>query len=261
MKSGEEISIAHLETIRRRMRRIRRQRALEVGKPVDVSLKPMASNSPQQKELSNLHIRPHVDRKNGIMTPKRVSIMAAVGLYLIAVLLAAYSIVWPTRVDAEAKIDEIVHLVPEHSCQVRLPIYDRGRDIIPRDGSLTPNTSPRRLDNRFRGFAPALPEVFAPPVRPHLEITRMPLFSIRKKPVYPKEAKRAGKGGTVVLEATIDVEGKAKDIVIKEDKVGFGCARAAIKALKMSLFYPAKRGGKSVPQRTTVPYTFNVKIR
>ena len=35
MKSGQEISVAHLETIRqRRMRRIRRQRAIEVGKPV-----------------------------------------------------------------------------------------------------------------------------------------------------------------------------------------------------------------------------------
>ena len=51
MKSGEEISIAHLETIRRRMRRIRRQRALEVGKPVDVSLKPMASNSPSRRNF------------------------------------------------------------------------------------------------------------------------------------------------------------------------------------------------------------------
>ena len=45
MKSSQKNSVAHLETIRRRrMRRIRRQRAIEVGKPVDVSLKPMTLN-------------------------------------------------------------------------------------------------------------------------------------------------------------------------------------------------------------------------
>ena len=260
MKSGEEISVAHLETIRRRrMRRNRHQRAIKVGIPVEVSLKPMALNSSQQKETSNRHVRPHVDRKHGIMTPKRVSIMVAVGFHLIAVLLAAYSIVWPTRLEAETKIVEIVHLEPEHPRRVRRPIYDLGRDTTPRDGRLTPNASPRGSDDRVLGIAPILPGDFAPFVRPHLETTRVPIFSMWIEPEYPNEAKRAWKGGTVVLKATIDVDGNAKDIVIKEDKVGFGCARAAIAALKASRFYPAKRGGESVLQRITVPYTFNVE--
>ena len=255
MKSGEEISIAHLETIRRRrMRRISGQRAIEVGKPVDVSLKPMASNSPQQKELSNLNVRPQVVRKHGIMTPKRVYIMAAVGLHLIAVLLAAHYVVWPTRVDAEAKIDEIVHLVPEHSRQVRLPIYDRGRDIIPRDGSLTPNPSPWGLDDRDRSFGPTPPDAFVT-----LEVTRRPTWLKKIEPKYPSEAKRAGKEGRVVLEATIDVNGKAKDIVIKEDKVGFGCAEAAIEAVKASRFTPAKRSVESAPFRIAIPYQFKLE--
>ena len=62
MKSGLNISATRLENMRqRRMNRIRRQRAIEVGKPVDVSLKSMALNSAQQKELSNLHLQPHVN--------------------------------------------------------------------------------------------------------------------------------------------------------------------------------------------------------
>ena len=260
MKSSRKISIANLATVRlRRMKRVRRQRAIEVGKPVDVSLKPMALNSAQQKELSNLHVRPQDVRKHGIMTPKRVSMMAAVGLHLIAVLLAAHYIVWPTRLDAGATTVEFVHSASEHPRRARQSICDIGRSIFRHDGCLTPNPIPRGLDDRIRGFAPTLTDAFVPPVRAHLQIATTPVFSIRMEPEYPKEAKRAGKEGRVVLDATIDVDGKAKDIKIKEDKVGYGCARAAIQALKASRFIPAKRDGKSISQRITVPYVFKLE--
>ena len=253
MKSGDEISAAHLETIRRRrMRRIRRQRAIEVGKPVDVSLKPMALNSPQQKELSNLNVRPQVVRKHGIMTPKRVYIMAAVGLHLIAVLLAAHYVVWPTRLDAEATTVEIVHLVPPH--RVRQPICNLGGDNYPRDGCLTPNPSPWGLDDRDRSFGPTPPDAFVT-----LEVTRRPTWLKKIEPKYPRTARLAQKEGKVVLEATIDVDGKAKDIKIKEDKVGFGCAEAAVEALKASRFIPATRGDERVPIRIVIPYQFKLK--
>ena len=91
------------------------------------------------------------------------------------------------------------------------------------------------------------------------EILRPPSFRRKVEPKYPSEAKRAGKEGKVVLMATIDVDGKAKDIEVKEDEVGFGCARAAIQALKSSRFNPAKRGGENVLQRITVPYTFKIE--
>jgi hypothetical protein len=55
------------------------------------------------------------------------------------------------------------------------------------------------------------------------------------------------------------VDGKATDIEVKEDKVGFGCARAAIQALKASRFNPAKRGEEIVSQRITVPYEFKLE--
>ena len=255
MKSSRKISIAHLATVRqRRMKRVRRQRAIEVGKPVDVSLKPMALNSAEQKELSNLHVRPQDVRKHGIMTPKRVSMMAAVGLHLIAVLLAAHYIVWPTRLDAKATTVEFVHSASEHPRRARQSICDIGRSIFRHDGCLTPNSIPRGLNGRIRGFGPTRPDAFVT-----LETQRLPIFRKRIEPEYPKEAKRAGKEGMVVLEATIDVNGKAKDIKVKEDTVGFGCARAAIEALKASRFIPTKRGGKSISQRMTVPYVFKLE--
>ena len=238
------------------MRRVRRQRAIEVDTSVEVSLKPMALNSAQQKELSNLHVRPQDVRKHGIMTPKRVSMMAAVGLHLIAVLLAAHYIVWPTRLVAEATTVEFVHLVPAHTRRVPQQICDLGGDNLrPRP----PNGAEDPFE--WKGpFTPAGP--FPHDVVESVEsfvVTIRPYLRLKIEPKYPIEAKRAGKEGRVVLEATIDVNGKAKDIQVKEDNIGFGCAKTAIDALEASLFSPAKRGGESIHQRITVPYIFKLE--
>ena len=257
MKSGEEVSVAHLETIRRRrrMRRIRRQRAIEAGKPVDVSLKPMALSSAQQKKLSNLHVRPQVVRKREIMAPKRVYIMVAVGFHLIAVLLATHYVVWPTRLDAEATIVEVVRLATTHPRSVRQQICDIGGDNFPRDGCLIPNPNPSGLWTPTPGYEKIRHNAF----KPLLKVTIPPLWLRKIEPEYPSEAKRAGKEGTVILAATIDVDGKAIDIEVKEDKVGLGCAKAAIDALEASLFRPATRGGVSVPIRIAIPYQFKLE--
>ena len=239
MKSGLNISVTQLENVRqRRMNRIRRQRAIEAGKSVTVSLGPMALNSAQQKEISNFHNRPHVDQQHGIMTPKRVSVMVALGLHLIAVLLGAIYIVSPTRVDAEATIVDIVRSGRTDSRSVRPQICNIGEYHFPRDGCLIPNPNPSEWWAPTPGYEKIRRNAF----KPLLEVTTPLLWLKKIEPEYPSEAKSAGKEGRVVLEATIDVDGKAKDIVIKEDAVGFGCARAAIQALKASRFYPCQMG-------------------
>jgi hypothetical protein len=55
------------------------------------------------------------------------------------------------------------------------------------------------------------------------------------------------------------LDGKAKDIVIKTDTVGFGCARAVMDALEASLFRPAKRGEESVAMKIAIPYQFKLE--
>ena len=47
-----------------------------------------------------------------------------------------------------------------------------------------------------------------------LKLRDRPVSAKKVEPKYPSEAKRAGKEGKVVLGATIDVDGKAKDVVI-----------------------------------------------
>lgn len=80
----------------------------------------------------------------------------------------------------------------------------------------------------------------------------------KPKPKYPERARNAGKEGLVRLEATIGIDGKAKDIKVKEG-IGFGCDEAAIEALKRSRFSPAEKDGKPVAIRIIIPYRFKIE--
>ena len=80
------------------------------------------------------------------------------------------------------------------------------------------------------------------------------------QPKFPEAAKRMGREGVVVLEFTVDVDGKAADIVvIKEEPKGFGFDEAAIEAIKKWRFTPAKRGDENVPMRVrqTIRFSLN----
>ena len=232
------------------MRRIRRQRAIKVGKPVDVSLKPLTWNSAQRKELSDLYRRQHDNQKHRIVTPNRVSVVVALGLHLVALLFGTFYVVAPTRLDAEATIVEIVHSIPTHPRRVQQQICDLGGD---NHRPLPPNGAEDPFE--WKG-CPTLPEPTRSDAFVPLEVTRRPAWLKKIEPKYPSHAEKEGR---VVLEATIDVDGKAKDIKIKEDDVGFGCARAAIDALEASLFSPAKRGDEIIPFGIAIPYQFKLE--
>ena len=76
---------------------------------------------------------------------------------------------------------------------------------------------------------PSVPVLFNEP-------TENARFSRRIDPIYPESARLAHKQGLVVLEATIGVDGVARNIeVVKVVEVrGLGCEEAAIAALKAS---------------------------
>ena len=93
------------------------------------------------------------------------------------------------------------------------------------------------------------------------EPTENARFSRKVDPIYPESARLAHKQGLVVLEATIGVDGIARNIeVVKVVEVsGLGCEEAAIAALKASEFMPAKQGKVIVSQRLRIPYRFQFK--
>ena len=331
MSSSQNNSAAHLENLRhRRIKRIKRQRAIEVGKPVDVSLKGMALNPVQKKELSGLQLHAHDDQKHQVATRSRVSILVSLGLHAIAVFIAAFYVVRTAQVHDEAvSVDFFQEILEKRDPPKRKSIVKQKplpteplKPIIlpvpkvpvrPISSDNESSLGDARMDGivdsgpvaganintggltGLGGVGPIKPptvntgdptESFRPtfedsdigdigeppdpenirdpdptggdPFKP-TEILRPPSFRRKVEPKYPSEAKRAGKEGKVVLIATIGVDGKATDIEVKEDKVGFGCARAAIQALKASRFNPAKRGEEIVSQRITVPYEFKLE--
>ena len=71
-------------------------------------------------------------------------------------------------------------------------------------------------------------------------ITSLPRYKNQVKPLYPEEARKAGKEGRVALQATIGVNGLPQNI-IAITQLGFGFEEAAIEALKKTTFHPANK--------------------
>ncbi|MDE0466861.1 MAG: energy transducer TonB [Candidatus Poribacteria bacterium] len=89
--------------------------------------------------------------------------------------------------------------------------------------------------------------------------TVLPTYKIKVKPKYPESAKKAEKEGVVLLEATIDENGVAKDIKALTN-LGFGLEAAAIEALKKATFRPATKGGEPITlEKVQIPYEFKLK--
>ena len=90
------------------------------------------------------------------------------------------------------------------------------------------------------------------------DVTQAPRFLHKVLPQYPDTARRAEKEGVVLLDARIDVDGTAKDIVVLKG-IGFGLEEAAIQALKASRFAPARRDGAVIATRIQIPYRFKLE--
>ena len=84
-----------------------------------------------------------------------------------------------------------------------------------------------------------------------------PAFKIKVEPKYPENAKKAGKEGNVILQATIDENGIPKDIEALT-KLGFGLEEAAIEAFKKSSFRPAMKGDEPISKQVQITYKFEL---
>ncbi len=98
-------------------------------------------------------------------------------------------------------------------------------------------------------------------VPPDFDVTEVgsshPKLKIDVEPIYPKNAKRAEKEGTVKLQATIGTDGIPKNIVALTN-LGFGLEEAAIAAFKKCRFIPAKKKGKDVEITVTRKFEFEL---
>jgi len=84
------------------------------------------------------------------------------------------------------------------------------------------------------------------------------LASIQKNIRYPQLAKLAGIEGKVYVLAFLDEEGNVANArVIKG--IGAGCDEAALEAIKVVKFTPARNNGEPVKVQVTIPIVFKLK--
>ncbi len=76
-------------------------------------------------------------------------------------------------------------------------------------------------------------------------------------PVYPEDARKQGIEGTVILEVTIDVEGKVKDVKVLESIPALD--QAAVDAVKQWVYEPKIIDGKPKQVVCTVTVRFKLK--
>ena len=76
-------------------------------------------------------------------------------------------------------------------------------------------------------------------------------------PVYPEEARKQGIEGLVILEATVDVEGKVQDVKVLRPVPALN--QAAIDAVKQWVYEPTIIDGKPTPVVFTVTVNFKLK--
>lgn len=98
-------------------------------------------------------------------------------------------------------------------------------------------------------------EETSPSVYEESQVSQRPYFKTLVKPKYPEVARRMGKEGLVVLRVLVDEKGKVKEVKILRS-AGFGFDEEAEKAIRQSLFEPAKHKGKPVACYVKIPVRF-----
>ena len=83
---------------------------------------------------------------------------------------------------------------------------------------------------------------------------------LQRNLTYPVPARKSGVEGTVIVEVKIDETGQVKDFKILQS-VSYGCDEAAIRAIKMTKFSPARQRGKPVEVKIAIPVVFRFKKR
>jgi protein TonB len=76
------------------------------------------------------------------------------------------------------------------------------------------------------------------------------------QPIYPKESKRRGEQGTVLLEVQIKSDGSIGEIKVLEHPGHERLVNAAIEAIKKARIEPAVEDGRPIASTVRVPFNF-----
>lgn len=93
---------------------------------------------------------------------------------------------------------------------------------------------------------------------PVYQLTGLPRFIHKEKPVYPASLRHQGKEATVKLEIYIDANGQIRNIKLLKSG-GRDFDQAAINAIRASTFAPGNVNGKPVPVLMRMPIRFKLR--
>lgn len=85
-----------------------------------------------------------------------------------------------------------------------------------------------------------------------------PAFSQQAVPVYPAQARRLGREGTVVLRVSIDAAGKLQGVTVLQ-AAAYGFTEAAVEAIRQSSYRPAQLGGRTFQADALVTIRFKLR--
>lgn len=77
-------------------------------------------------------------------------------------------------------------------------------------------------------------------------------------PAYPLIARKRGWQGTVVIEATIDAQGRADTADVIESSGYAALDRSALDAIGNSTYHPAISGQEQIASRVRIPVVFRL---
>ncbi len=141
----------------------------------------------------------------------------------------------------KASSSDLESKIPEGSLLIALsPSGDRPKETVPSDESLRVTGPSKNGFNGQRTFV-------------------QPLYASNPKPTYPREARRKGYEGEVILKVQVLSNGGVGSIEIGRSSGYELLDQSALEAVKKWRFTPAKEGEDSVPSWVKVPVRFRLQ--
>lgn len=89
-------------------------------------------------------------------------------------------------------------------------------------------------------------------------VRAQPNYRKNPEPAYPLAARRRRQEGLVLLSVTVSAEGRATQVVVKQNSGVAVLDEAALRAVQDWEFEPARMGRKALPSEIEVPVRFQL---
>lgn len=195
----------------------------------------------------------------------------AIALHVLALLVLLAPVAAPPIID-EPDVIRVVPLIPKDKIlppdppppievevvkppQTNTPVLQPQQNVVPVDVPIVSDLGTETYVPPVEDAGPATSDNFdsGPIAAVRLEYADAPA------PAYPRDAMRAGRQGVVMLQVTVDVDGRPLDVVVLQSSGHRDLdAAARLQVLKRWRFRPAMKDGQAVQAIGMVPVNFTL---